>query len=205
MLGERKIMATQNFSSYPVQPVEVPPAKPRFGVGAWADQFQFRWEATTSELPITHWQIDDHGLPGEPAPFAWSYMWHDPPAGVHRISAAACNSAGCSTPNVYTFTIGDPDPVPGAPLEPSVTVSIDGSRVIVTWDADDGASPIEAWSYQLEREGTANRLHEYLPADQHQREHYSLQPGQYTVFVLGHNVHGPGEWGSAEFTIAGGD
>ncbi len=40
------------------------------------------------------------------------------------------------------------------------------------------------------------------PYAQRQREHYSLGPGTYVVFVLGHNAHGPGAWARAEFTVA---
>ena len=201
-VGERKIMVTHNFSSYPAEPVEVPPTKPRLGVSAWADRFQLRWDATTSDLPITHWQIDDGGLPGDPPASAWGYMWHDPPQGIHRVLAAACNAAGCSEPNAYTFTIGDAEPAPGTPIEPSVSVDIDGSKVTVSWDADTDASTIEAWTYHLEDEDSVRLFHEYLPAAHRQREHYSLGPGTYTVFVLGHNDSGPGAWANAEFTVA---
>ncbi|WP_419552127.1 cell wall-binding repeat-containing protein [Candidatus Poriferisodalis sp.] len=201
-VGERKIMVTHNFSSYPVEPVEVPPTKPRLSVSAWADRFQLRWESTTSDLPITHWQIDDGGLPGDPPASAWGYMWHDPPQGIHRVLAAACNAAGCSEPSAYTFTIGDGEPAPGTPLEPSVSVAIDGSRVTVSWHADTDASTIESWTYHLEREDSVRLFHEYLPVAQRQREHYSLGPGTYVVYVLGHNAHGPGAWARAEFTVA---
>ena len=107
VLGERKIMVTQNFSAYPDEPVEAPPAKPRIGARIWDDRILFGWWAAASDLPITHWQVTHHGLRAGPAPFAWGYTWHNPPTGTHTVSAAACNAAGCSPPSEYAFTVDE--------------------------------------------------------------------------------------------------
>lgn len=209
-VGERKIMVTQNFSSYPAQPVDLPPAKPRFGDSTWNDRTQLRWESTTSDLPITHWKIDDGSLPGKAPTFAWGYAWHDPPEGIHRVRVRACNIAGCSERNVYTFTVGDATPAPGTPAGPTLAVGIDGQGVTVSWNvgASEGDSPIEGWTYHLERntagaDGLQRYTHEYLPANQRTRRHPSLQPGRYTAYVLAHNADGPGAWASMDFTVPG--
>lgn len=209
-VGERKIMITQNFSSYPAQPVHLPPAKPRFGDNIWSDRTQLRWESTASDLPVTRWEIDDGALPGEPPPFAWGYAWHDAPDGIHRVRVRACNTAGCSEPNVYTFTVGDATPALGTPAEPTLAVDVDGQSVTINWNvgASEGDSPVEGWTYHLEQHTTGGDspqryTHEYLPADQRQRLHHSLQPGRYTAYVLAHNAHGPGAWASMDFTVPG--
>lgn len=202
-VGERKIMVTQNFSSYPAEPVEVAPASPRLGDAQYDDRIQLRWESTTSDLPITHWEIDDGTLTGEPPTFAWGYMWHEPPDGIHRIRVRACNEAGCSDPNVYTFSAGDATPVPGAPGEPVVAVAVEGRRVTVSWEPgeDTGDSPIEGWTYHLNRGDGTRYTHEYLPVDQLRLQHHSLQPGQYTAYVLAHNAQGPGAWFERDFIV----
>ena len=107
VMGERKIMVTQNFSAYPDEPVVAPPAKPRIGARIWDDRILFGWWAAASDLPITRWQVTHHGLRGGPAPFAWGYTWRNPPTGTHTVSAAACNAAGCSPPSDYAFTVDD--------------------------------------------------------------------------------------------------
>ena len=207
-VGERKIMITQNFSSYPLAPVETPPAKPRLGDDRYEDRTRLRWEATTSDLPITHWEVDDGTLPGEPPTHAWGYAWHDSPDGLHRILVRACNAVGCSEPNAYTFSVGAATPAPGAPAEPALAIDVDGQSVVVRWDtgASEGDSAIEGWTYHLERhtagsDSPQRYTHEYLPADQRQRRHRSLQPGRYTAYVLAHNAHGPGAWASADFIV----
>lgn len=202
-VGESKIMVTQNFSSFPAEPVEVAPARPRLGDAQYDDRVQLRWESTTSDLPITHWEIDDGALPGEPPAFAWGYMWHEPPDGLYRIRVRACNAAGCSEPNVYTFAEGDAKPVPGAPGEPVVAVAVEGRSVTVSWKPgeDTGDSPIEGWTYHLNQGDGTRYTHQYLPADQLRLQHHSLQPGQYTAYVLAHNAQGPGAWFERDFTV----
>ena len=203
-VGARKVLVTQNFAGYPYDPIMRPPGRPVIDV--WKPDHNdvgARWEAT-SPLPITHWQINDDGMPGEAPAFDHGYQWTDVPERTYRLSVAACNAAGCGPKQILTFTVGDPNPIPGAPPAPTVTATIAGTNATITWNAEPGDTPIEAWSYHFVRHVTDDHIeftHLHLPARHRTRHENNLAPGRYTAWVLAHNTHGPGQWDSTTFTI----
>ena len=203
-VGDRKVLVTQNFAGYPYDPIMRPPERPVIDV--WKPDTHdvgARWEAT-SPLPITHWQIDDDSMPGEAPPFNHGYQWTDVPERIYRLNVAACNAAGCGPQQILTFTVGDPDPIPGTPPAPTVTATIEGTNATITWNTEPGDAPIEAWTYHFVRHVTDDHIeftHLHLPAQNHTRHENNLAPGRYTAWILAHNTHGPGQWARATFTI----
>ena len=86
-VGDRKVLVTQNFAGYPYDPIMRPPERPVIDVRKPDhNEVGARWQAT-SPLPITHWQIDDDGMPGEAPPFNHGYLEFPPCAG-HLVYAA---------------------------------------------------------------------------------------------------------------------
>ena len=203
-VGDRKVLVTQNFAGYPYDPITRPPERPV--IDLWKPDHNdvgARWEAT-SPLAITHWQIDDDGMPGEAPPFDHGYQWTDVPERTYRLSVAACNAAGCGPQQILTFTVGDPDPIPGTPPAPTVTATIEGTNATITWNGEPGDAPIEAWTYHFVRHVTDDHIeftHLHLPARARTRTEYNLVPGRYSIWILAHNTHGPGQWARATFTV----
>ena len=91
-------------------PAPRPPDKPTITALGDENRASASWSANDNGSPILEWDIDDGGMPDDPAPTDTNYEWTNVEAGTYTITVKARNAGGWSLPVSKEVEVTDPTP-----------------------------------------------------------------------------------------------